>query len=271
MPTLGARHSLANSAIRGADLAMLHRSRLVIAGEPPRGRRFDEARLKHMVGGDEITARFMRQNNFTFRPQLKLLLAANRNSLPRLQAPDSDGAMRRRLHLIPFNHKPARIDPDLLDKLKAEAGGIMKWIAEGAVDWFKGGLRPPPVVVKETNDYFAANDTVERWGGERCERGPDVWGAIDHLYTDYRSWCAREGEAWVAKRAFSAMLAGWQGAEKRKRTTWGFVGIGLRTAQRALDLDVAAPAQSWRGEPARVPDWPNEPPTDDPAEDWPRD
>jgi len=47
------------------DLAMLRGARLVTAQETEEGRRWAESRIKALTGGDPITARFMRQDNFT--------------------------------------------------------------------------------------------------------------------------------------------------------------------------------------------------------------
>jgi hypothetical protein len=82
------------------DMAMLRGARLVTAQEIEDGKYWAEAKLKMLTGGDLVTARFMRQDNFTYAPQFKLLIAANHK--PRLR--NVDEAIRRRLHLIPFSH-----------------------------------------------------------------------------------------------------------------------------------------------------------------------
>jgi hypothetical protein len=63
-----------------------------------KGRRWDETKIKALTGGDEITARFMRQDFFDFDPTFKLFIAGNHK--PRLHTIDE--AMRRRLLLVPF-------------------------------------------------------------------------------------------------------------------------------------------------------------------------
>ena len=65
----GDRHS--------AEIATLSGARLVSASEPERGKAWAEAKVKMITGGDEISARFMHCNPFTFRPQFKLLFTAN--------------------------------------------------------------------------------------------------------------------------------------------------------------------------------------------------
>ena len=80
------------------DLAGLRGARLVTATETEEGRRWAEARIKALTGGDQIAARFMRQDYFEFVPQFKLVIAGNHK--PGLRSVDE--AIRRRLNLIPF-------------------------------------------------------------------------------------------------------------------------------------------------------------------------
>jgi putative DNA primase/helicase len=79
------------------DLAMLRGARMVTASETESDRAWAEARLKRMTGGDPITARFMRQDNFTFDPQFKLTIIGNHK--PTLRTVDD--AIRRRLNIVP--------------------------------------------------------------------------------------------------------------------------------------------------------------------------
>ena len=59
------------------ELAKLQGARLVTASETEEGRRWAEARIKELTGGDIISARFMRQDFFSFYPQFKLLFTGN--------------------------------------------------------------------------------------------------------------------------------------------------------------------------------------------------
>ena len=80
------------------ELAALRGARLVTATEIEEGRRWAEARIKALTGGDPIAARFMRRDLFEFTPQFKLMIAGNHK--PQLR--NVDEAFRRRLHLMPF-------------------------------------------------------------------------------------------------------------------------------------------------------------------------
>ena len=98
------------------ELAALRGARLVTASETEKGRAWADARLKALTGGDPIKARFMRQDEFEYLPQLKLTLMGNHR--PSLDSVDD--AIRRRLNMVAFDRKPATVDVELPDKLKAE-------------------------------------------------------------------------------------------------------------------------------------------------------
>jgi putative DNA primase/helicase len=68
------------------ELARLHKIRLTVAQETPKGRAWDEAKIKNTTGGDPITARFMHGNFFDFDPTHRLTIAGNHK--PRLKVVD---------------------------------------------------------------------------------------------------------------------------------------------------------------------------------------
>ena len=115
-----------NTDKHSTDLAMLHGARLVTASETEEGRAWAEARIKQMTGGDTITARFMRQDNFSFTPQFKLTIAGNHRPILH----NVDEAARRRFNIVPFLLKPEKVDNELEAKLMREAGGISGLMAE---------------------------------------------------------------------------------------------------------------------------------------------
>jgi putative DNA primase/helicase len=80
------------------DMAMLRGARMVTAQELAPGRAWDEPKLKSLTGGDPITARFMRQDFFTYEPQFTLFVAGNHK--PSFKGVDE--AIRRRVLLVPF-------------------------------------------------------------------------------------------------------------------------------------------------------------------------
>lgn len=172
------------------ELAMLRGARLVTANETEEGRAWAEARLKQITGGDPITARFMRQDNFTFRPQFKLMIAGNH--APALR--NVDDAMKRRLNFIPFVVKPQSPDPDLEAKLIAEHGKILNWMIKGCLAWQHSGLTRPAAVSAATEEYFSNQDLVSQWIEDCCEIDPTKWELPTKLFQSWSTYAKEAGE-----------------------------------------------------------------------------
>lgn len=150
------------------DLAMLRGARLVTASETEEGRAWAESRIKQMTGGDAITARFMRQDFFTFTPQFKLMIVGNHKPVLK----NVDEAARRRFLIVPFERKPPTPDRGLEQKLIMEAGGILQWMIEGCLDWQQNGLVKPASVLAATEEYFSDQDLFAHWLQEACDCEP---------------------------------------------------------------------------------------------------
>jgi putative DNA primase/helicase len=174
------------------ELAFLMGARIVTSQETDEGKRWDETRIKSITGGDPITARFMRQDDFTFTPQFKLMISGNHK--PGLR--NVDEAMRARLHLVPFTITvpPEKRDPQLAEKLRAEAGGILRWMIEGCREWNRIRLQPPRAVKEATDEYFGAQDVVGQWLAEECEVLPGNRAHPGELYNSFTRYCASVGE-----------------------------------------------------------------------------
>ena len=97
-----------------------------------------------MTGGEPLTARKLYQEFEEIQPTWKPVLSTN-------HLPDIDGgdlALLRRLVLIPYDHvvPEAERDPELGEKLWAEASGILRWMVEGCREWQEIGLAEPSSV-----------------------------------------------------------------------------------------------------------------------------
>jgi putative DNA primase/helicase len=129
------------------ELARLHNARLVVSSEIEKGRRWNMTRLNSMSGGDTVTARFMRQDDFEYAPKFKLALFANNK--PTFGKVDE--AARRRLHLLAFDHvvtdRDRAADPGFDARIKAEWPAILRWMINGCLDWRSEELTPPKKVV----------------------------------------------------------------------------------------------------------------------------
>jgi putative DNA primase/helicase len=187
-------------------------------------RRWAESRVKALTGGDPIAARFMRGDFFTFTPVFKLLIAGNHK--PTLRTVDE--AIRRRLHLIPFNVTipKAERDPDLPEKLRNEWPGILAWAIEGAGEWHANGLQPPSVVTNATLEYLAGEDLIAVWLDDRCYQERDARTLASALYKSFKEWAEGAGERPGTQRAFSMALE--SHGYRKEKTMDGRYFHGLR-------------------------------------------
>jgi putative DNA primase/helicase len=173
------------------EMARLHGVRMVTSSETESGRYWAETRLKELTGGDKVPARFMRQDFFEYKPQFKPFISGNHK--PRLHSPGP--AMRRRLNMIPFAVEipAAERDLDLVDKLKAEASGILQWMIEGCLAWQTSRLAQPLAVRKATDEYFASEDGVQNWIADKCDIMATASTKSSELFASWKDWAQSAG------------------------------------------------------------------------------
>ncbi|MFD4934457.1 phage/plasmid primase, P4 family, partial [Streptomyces virginiae] len=210
------------------EIARLHGLRLVIASEVNQEAKFDEAKVKELTGGDGLTARFMRQDHFTFEPTHKLFLMGNHQ--PRVSA--GGKSFWRRLRLMPFTRTPTEVIEDLDLILAAEEGpGILAWIVAGAEDVFRDGLRDPASVTAATAQYAAEEDALARFLDEACHvgGGAQVRTVTDVFRTAYERWCRAEGEEPLASRQLGRELKDrFQIVRKGSNGTYYYLNVALQ-------------------------------------------
>ena len=196
--------TVTNNERHPTDLADLRGARLVTAIETEEGKRWDEAKIKALTGGDPIKARFMRQDFFEYKPQFKLLIAGNHR--PSIRTVDE--AIRRRMNLIPFTVTIPEEERDLalFDKLKTEWPGILAWMVEGCMSWQRHGLQPPKAVVTATEEYLEAEDVLKAFVDECCETAKDRLDTINNLWNGWKVWAEQSGEYVGSKRKLGDKL-----------------------------------------------------------------
>lgn len=161
----------AQSERHATEIADLMGRRLCVSSEIPAGKFLDETKVKELTGNDQLTARFMRKDNFRFQPTHTLWICANRK--PRIKG--TDNGIWRRIKVIPFNVTiPAEnMDKDLDDKLEAERDAILAWCIEGARMYCEMGLGFCDEVTDATGDYRKDEDLLGAALGELCIFGPN--------------------------------------------------------------------------------------------------
>src|SRR5690606_13619954 len=142
------------------DMAALRHARLVVASEGRAGARMDEAAIKSATGNEKITARFLRQEIFSFLPKFSIMLATNHRPVFRGQ----DDALWRRVKLVEWKRhfKEHERDANLARKLLQEAPGILAWAVRGAMEWYANGQRLPKsaTISAATEDFKADSDIL---------------------------------------------------------------------------------------------------------------
>jgi P4 family phage/plasmid primase-like protien len=114
------------------DIARLKGARLVTASESEEGRKLATALVKTITGGELVTARFLYQSEFEYRPVLKMWLATNHKPVVR----DNSRGFWRRITLIPFTVQipESEWDRDLRIKLtEHELAGILNFLSSSQI------------------------------------------------------------------------------------------------------------------------------------------
>jgi putative DNA primase/helicase len=218
------------------EIAKLKGARLVVAHETQKGRRWDEAKIKNLTGGDKLTGRFMRGDFFDFKPTHKFMIAGNHK--PSFRSVDE--AIRRRFLLVPFTVSipEADRDPKLVDKLKAEWPAILRWMVDGCLEWQRDGLRVPDSVRKATDDYLADQDTISQWAAEWIEPDPLAFVKTRDLFVSWKRWCDDRNLTAGTETAFSDSLKDKGYEHKRTMSARGFKGIALKTTDMGEPWEV---------------------------------
>jgi putative DNA primase/helicase len=214
------------------DIAALVGARFVSATEVEEGKRWAENEVKGLTGGDTRQARLLYHEFFTFRIKCKFWIAANY----KLEIRGTDPAIWARIHLVPFlvTIPPEERDKHLLDKLRAEAPGILRYLCEGAGEWFRVGLLPPKSVLAAVAEYRAESDILASFLDDSCIQDASAETPSAALYAAYREWCDTTGERAMSSTKFGLKLKerGFEKGKTARARTWK--GLGLLASEVAV-------------------------------------
>ena len=195
-------------------LAGIVDKRFVVVPEVSGGM-WKEETLKTITGGDAIPVRYMRQDFFVVKPECTLWVSTNQPPALRMV----DDAIKRRLRIWPFTHKPIDVDAGLSERLQEPKmlGVVLQWALQGAASYARlgGELSDCDAVTEATSDYFSDVDTIGAWLEASTTESmlPEHDTGAAAAFKHYAAWCEAEGQ------------------KPSTRTSWG-VSMGRRIERR---------------------------------------
>jgi putative DNA primase/helicase len=201
---MSAESLLQSKAMIRNDIARLTGARFVSAVEIGMDKKLNESLIKQLTGGDQVTARFLYQENFEFKPEFKLVIAANHK--PEIKGVDN--GIWRRIYIIPFDVTipSEEIDKDLPVKLRQELPGILAWAVQGCYDWQEQGLNPPDSIKHAIKDYRSEMDTIKGFIEDICDTGSDERVPLGDLYSKYQEWSDQVCQDALGKKEFGNLM-----------------------------------------------------------------
>ena len=214
------------------DVARLRAVRFVSTSETEQGKRLSESLVKQVTGDDNMTARFLYGEFFSFKPTFKIFMATNHKP----QIKGNDFGIWRRIRLIPFTVTipEEQRDKDLQQKLEAENAGIFNWMMQGYLAWKHEGLSTPETVKNATDEYRADMDVVGQFVKDCCFVDASEKTRVSNkmLYEAYVAWCNANNEK-VCSQKFLAMRLQEKGFRKIMGSTERYwLGLGLREKEK---------------------------------------
>lgn len=222
------------------DLINIVAARMVRASEPEKGVQWQEGLIKQLTGGEPILVRALNENFFEATPIFKLTIGGN-------HAPDirgMDDGIWRRLMIVPFNVQipKAERDPLIVNRMMAEAPGILNWLVDGARAYLKAGLAPPAEVSQATDELRQEADPYGRFLDTCCVVTGDATDSITsrELLHCFIYWQMKAGETPYKDRTISLAMKEhsrrWRSAKTGKqfvaRETGRFIGYdGIRLTE----------------------------------------
>jgi P4 family phage/plasmid primase-like protien len=185
------------------DLASLAGAvRMVTSCESSDGHSLDEGVIKQVTGCSPVTCRQILGKPFTYMPQYKMWFMSNYEPVIK----GNDWGIWRRVKKIPWNYtiKPEEKDPNFVEKLKAEAPGILNWMLAGLRKYIALGCKLPPCKAVEdaTAQYRKDMDIVGRFASERLAIQPTATALGAEIYRVYVEWCRANGHLPLGSRRF---------------------------------------------------------------------
>ena len=213
--TIGLKYQQ-NSNAPSEDIARLNGARFVNISEPDKKLTLSAALVKSLTGNDTITARFLHENSFEYRPQFKMFI--NTNYLP--QITDLTLFSSGRIKTIPFDRHfdEAEQDKGLKDRFSRpeNLSGILNWCIQGLRLLDIEGFDEPEEVKQATADYAHNSDKMALFMEECLLEESGAMCRTSSLYDAFTHWCGENGFHAENMRNFRSLLAGYGRIERHR-------------------------------------------------------
>ena len=195
-----------NSNAPNEDIARLNGIRFAAVNEPPASMVFNASKVKTLTGNDTVTARFLHENSFQFRPQFTIFI--NTNYLPSVN--DMTLFKSGRLRVIPFERHFAPEEQDSTLKAYFQSGeaqkAVLNWLIDGYRLYSLQGMNPPDKVKNALSEYEATSDKIAQFVEECMEKADGAVTPTAQIYSVYKEWCEENGTHPRAKNKLSENL-----------------------------------------------------------------
>jgi putative DNA primase/helicase len=186
--------------------------------------------FKQVTSFEEITARYLYNNSFAFKPTAKFIFSTN----DRPVFPENNMATFRRLLFIDFpiefSEERGNVDLYLIDKLKDELEGIFLWLIEGLLRLRENGRFSQDNYMRDQMNIFKINnDSIGMFIRDCCifDSKEKIKKAV--LYDAYKKYCAYYDVHPVEKNKFGRVILSKPGVQDDRNEGGRYKGIGIET------------------------------------------
>ena len=230
----GTENFMKKTSEQSNDLVRLRGMRLVTTSEAEQGKAISESLIKQITGENELTARFLYGEYFSFKPTFKIFMATNHK--PKIKG--ADNGIWRRIKLIPFTVTipPEQRDKNLTEKLLAENSGILNWLLKGYALWRKEGLTEPAAIKEANDEYRFDMDSIQAFINEVLNVDASLKWRLPtkDLYDVYLKWCARNNERALSQKGLGVRMQekGFKRGVSNSVRFW--LGLGIKPERLAV-------------------------------------
>ncbi len=179
----------------------------------------NDACIKQYTGNAHLLVRKMRKEYSIVDIFFKIVVDTNYE--PNFKR--FDDAIKRRIVIVPFTKKfeGDDRDNDLEQKLQDDAVYVLKWLIDGAFDYYANGLHEPSIVRAATEMYCSESDSVKSFldNATTYQNGCLTQSSI--LYQSYIEYCNGNSFEPLDSRTFSQTLMK-KGYEKKLKNSGTF-------------------------------------------------